>query len=219
MRDRLDAHGAGDLMSAPARTCTRPEVLSPTTRVVEVEGVDVAERQVVVDGRKIRAGTAEDAGRICTSPRSPQGISGERYRQYTNRLRGAVPPGPIMHVDASGEVAALRDADGNRLYDLDAVEVWHREQRPGQGRRAATLRLETLRETDNRRQVLTAAKAGRLRIVPELGHVTIGKTRAAPRVAQAVTELQGLEALGRPDPETGKVPITPAGRAVLARWG
>jgi len=63
--------------------------------------------------------TAAQAGAHCTTPRSPDGVSGRVYRNYVRDLGAPDAVGRDLYT-------------GHKLYDPEAVMEWH-ARRPGQG--------------------------------------------------------------------------------------
>lgn len=165
---------------------------------------------------ELRVGTAEDAGRLCVSPRSPNGVDGQTYRKYTRNLRTEPAPGPVQYIDpATGLVATLVDPMTlAQLYPLDEVPPWNAARRPGARTRATA---ENLRPTATRRLVLDAAAAGRLS-ADRTGRTVIGAEQQPPRVAQSVTELCRLGILEL-DEKARRYRLTKTGRQVLTRFG
>lgn len=169
------------------------------------------ERITLPDGREVNVGTTADAALLCN-------VKPKTYRYYKDRL-GA--PGPIVVDDPvrRGKTMTVRDGDGNELYDLDAVRTWNRT-RPGRGGRGD---LSVVRRTDLRLAVLVEAKAGRLRVAPETGHVVAGALRSpllrdpGRKVRTVVTDLQVRGLLAEPD-KTGTVTLSAAGETVLKSW-
>lgn len=180
----------------------------------------MAERELKVGRKKYRAGTSDDAGRLCVSKRSPDGIGGASYRWYVSVAKTA--PGPILvpdPTDPAQEVPARDGASGGLLFDLDAVEEWNRSRRGQGGYTRAGFTAETVRHTDLREQLLHVARDGKLRIVPDTGRTEVDGVLAERRQAQAVTEMRGWGLLSEPAARLGRVSITAAGRAALTRWG
>lgn len=178
----------------------------------------MAEQTITIDGRTVRAGTAEDAGRLCVSARSPQGLTPERYRHYYYNAGTA--PGPIMVTNPANPdgppVPARDSATGGKLFDLDAVERWN-AARPGRGGwHWSSVTADTLKHTEARGQLLLAARDGRL-CVTDTGHTEVDGQVQPRRVAQSRTSLQRLGVLGEKDAQ-GRVPLTELGIKVLARW-
>lgn len=197
--------------------------------LIETEA-GVTERVVTLpDGRKVRAGTAADAGRLCVTDRSPNGISGAQYRWYSSqsgdgRYRGTPAPGPIMVWDESlGKDVRVPDPEtSGNLYDLDKVEEWN-AARPG-ARRRTHIQLSTLRSTPVRRRLLDAAATGRLRTVG--GRTLLDGEQVDDRTGQSIAELQKVGALEQwatisPRLREGtddRIGLTPDGVALRTRW-
>lgn len=183
----------------------------------------MGERYIDVEGRRIRAGLTEDAAKLWTSTRKPNGIDPGLYRNYVTRAK--IAPGPILvddPADPGNKVPLVDGATRGYLYDLDEV-VRVNVARQGQGRRPSRDSPETLRHTALRQDVLVAARDGKLRIVPETGRTERRGELVDRRAAQAVTELRRLGMLTDPTHPaaagTGLVEITDAGTAALVRWG
>lgn len=79
-----------------------------------------------------RVGDATDAGRLCTTVASPEGVSGDTFRYYVRRLSAPSPVGAVWDARSRRQVS---------VWDLDAVARWH-ASRPGQGARTDLDRVE-----------------------------------------------------------------------------
>lgn len=183
------------------------------------------ERQLEIDGHTYRAGTSEDAGRLCVTSRSPEGVDAATYRYYVTGLKPANrAPGPIQVRNPTGEgtVPARDGATGGLLYDLDAVERWN-ASRPGRsGYHRAGVDPKDVPFAPGRARLLQAAIEGRIRVLPGpkgRPRTMIDGEPADQRSAQAISELRGWGLLGEPTATRGRVSITKAGRAALKRWG
>jgi hypothetical protein len=190
----------------------------------------VTERVVTIEGRRVRVGTFADAGRLCVTDRSPNGVSGHRYREYqsgTASFIEAAPP-PIMVSDPhdpTGPKVPYRDADGNLQVDLGAVAAWNRRRR-GQGGWQPPTSVEDLRRTPFLERLLVAARDGVLSVRPGVKRgwqVYVGDEKLPPqRAGQMLSALVRVGAVEAPDPEVRErqfLPLAAAGRGVLTRWG
>lgn len=177
----------------------------------------VAERIVTIGGKRRRIGTADDAGKLCVTARSPEGVPGRTYYWYWKNDQGA--PGPVL--DERGD--QMRDpATGALLYDLDAAEEWNRS-RPGSavGQRPAQ-DLASLRRTELRHALLAEAEAGRLTLDRD-GKVRVEELklpgRFEPRrVAQQVGELRRLGAFTGGNERRPRLSLSREGRGALERF-
>lgn len=190
----------------------------------------MAERVVTIEGRRVRVGTFADAGRLCVTDRSPDGVSGHRYREYQSGGASMVrpAPGPIMVTDPGdplGPKIPYRDASGALLVDLDAVVAWNAERR-GQGGWQPPTSVEDLRRTPFLERLLVAARDGVLSVRPGVKRgwqVYVGDEKLPPqRAGQMLSALVRVGAVEAPDPEVRErqfLPLAGAGRGVLTRWG
>jgi hypothetical protein len=166
------------------------------------------------DEHGIRRGVAADAGALCITKDSPQGVDAATYRRMCSQL-GA--PRPIQAIDpATKQPYELRNPrTGEKEYDLNAVEEWNRT-RPGPG----AWHHDITRRTPMRHQVLAEIDAGRFTVTIEGLTVKIHRDgelwegRANTRV---FTDLQRGEMVAVP-PVGGAVTITEKARPVLERW-
>lgn len=217
-------------MSATGLT-TRPVPFAPT--LVATEGSGMAERTVEIDGRTVRVGTFADAGRLCVTDRSPNGVSARTYQFYSSpRSRLSDPaPGALQIRDTTDPKAGLipyRDAQGRLQVDLDAVQEWNR-RRPGDGAHGSPDRPETattLRRSPLRERMLVAARDRALVVVrttPGRWQTWIGDEQLPPhRAGQIRGGLHRLELVVAPDPvgpDRQVLALLPAGAEVLTRWG
>lgn len=174
----------------------------------------MAIRTIIVDGKTVRAGTADDVGALCTTPTKPNGLSGRTYRWYSTH-RPEHLRAPDVITDAAGH--PVRDPDtGSRLYDADAVEKWHRS-RPGSAhiaRRQTT--IERLYPTATRRDLTAAAAAGDIRR-DEHDRWELRGEVPSRRLAQSLSELDRLGVFTRD--ADGTVRLSPAGEQLRQRWG
>jgi hypothetical protein len=183
----------------------------------------MVERHVRVGNRVVRAGTDDDAGRLCRTDKQPGGIAGATYRRYTT---DGDAPGPLrLAPRRPGEPGVLlQDEAGGHLYDLDAVEAWHKA-RPGKGGRAAArITADTVRRTDLRELVMVAARDGRLVVEAgpyrgRPGPTLIDGRRQSARVAQSCAEMQRVGGLSSTPAGGGPLRVTAVGRRIFARWG
>lgn len=179
----------------------------------------------VVDGvvskrpRKVRVGTAADAGRLCRTERKPDGVDGDTYTYYTRGLATTRAPGPVMVWDEAAEKAfPLIDPETRGyLYPLDEVEAWN-AARPGQGSGVGTPTADNLRRTKIRATLVTAAEGGILQVADD-GRTVVHGQPISPREAQAVTLLRSLGIL-EPAEVDGqrRWTLTDVGRRVRDRW-
>jgi hypothetical protein len=182
-------------------------------------------RITLPDGRRVNAGTAEDAGQLCARGPSRhdrnanvterrRGVTAATYRHLA-AVRGA--PKALQVPDGQGGVRHLTNESGAHLYDLDAVRAWDRA-RPGPG----NWRSLELRRTALRVAVLAAARDGYLsRPAGEWG---VRVADAAPavlrdparRVRTVVTDLEHRELLSVA--ADGRVSLSRRGAEVLEQW-
>lgn len=199
-----------------------PSTVTATTNAKEGDQVAVIER----DG--LRLGTAADAGRLCVTDRSAEGVSGDLYRYYV-REQGA--PAPYQVKDPiTRKLTSARDADGRELFDLDAVAAWN-DARPGPGSRVNPGR--PVKWTALRWDLLAGARDGRLTqyIVrdylapPDAPPLDEGLRKLArehpgeslelrARPLQRLGELIGADLIHPAPPRSGRYRLTAAGR----RW-
>jgi hypothetical protein len=179
-----------------------------------IPGGAVGIRTVIVDGKPVRAGTADDVGALCISDGSPNGIPGRTYRWYAqHRPEHLRPPGPIT--DEGGNFL-LDPASRSRLYDADAVEAWHKS-RPGSAHAAPRpTNADTLNATPTRRDLLTAAANGQVHY-DDRGRWGLRGNVPTRRIAQSLAELDALGVFAR-DPD-GLIRLSEAGEKLRARWG
>lgn len=217
-------------MSVDATTSPPRAVPSDLTAVIPAAVGEVAmtERTVQVGGRLVRVGNADDAGRLCRTPKRPEGYDGREYRWQVRR-NGA--PSPVQVPDPfppTGQTPTLVDLliDGRPQFDLDAVEEWN-AARPGSGGwRNAAVTAETLPRTETREWLLVAARDGRMTLdLPHRrdrpGVARVDGEQLDSRTAQSRGHMRDLGLLvdPAPDAETRQVLLPEAGRAALTRWG
>lgn len=156
-----------------------------------------------IDADGVRRGNAADAGRLCVTKESPNGVDAATYRRMCSQL-GA--PRPL---------STYNPGTGEKEYDLNAVEEWN-ANRPGPG----AWHHDITRRTPMRHQVLAEIAAGRFTVTIESLTVKIHRDgalwegRANTRV---FTDLQRGEMISVP-PVGGQVTITPKAEPVLQRW-
>lgn len=156
-----------------------------------------------VDEHGVRRGNAADAGAVCKTTKSPNGVPAATYRRMVSQL-GA--PGPVKGRNPdTGEVE----------YDLGAVEQFN-ASRPGPG----AWHHDIKHRTPMRHQVLSEVAAGRFSVVIEDMQVKVRRD-GAPFTGRANTrQFTDLQRAGMIEvPATGgKVEPTDAGRELLATW-
>jgi hypothetical protein len=210
-------------------------VISPPT-MSAAEEEPMTEWTVEVDGQQVQVITADEAGKLFVTRRSPNGVSAIQYAEYARR---GTAPGPQMvtnPLDPDGDpVAARHPVTGRVGYPRSEVER-AAAARPGRGGWYLDLwSADTLNHTELREQMLIAARDGRLEMgepprADRIGPVLIdgqplvvldkqGKARRQTRIQQERGLLQRLGMLDGPGVgESGLIRITDAGRAALTRW-
>jgi hypothetical protein len=158
-----------------------------------------------VDG--VRRGDAADAGALCKTERSRDGVSADTYRRMISQL-GA--PGPLP---------GFNPEDGHREYDLGAVERWNAE-RPGQNK--GSWHRDIRHRTPMRDEFLSAVAAGEVtvRLQPPTLKAELfrGETPLDTRAHSKVYgEFARAEMVATPE-VGGKLELTEAGRELLAEW-
>ena len=186
-----------------------------------------------VDGRGVRVGDFEDAGRLGTTRRKESGVGYDTYRSYI-RLLGAPPP--VMVPDPTADPAVpdppriklINPRTGRLEVDLDAVEKWNRARPGGNVWQFADATPDTLRHSDLREHLLTAARDGDLTTKPPhragyQGWTLIRGERQSVRAAQTRIAMQRMglltEPLGDERRVERRVELTEVGAQVLTRWG
>lgn len=155
------------------------------------------------DENGVRRGNAADAGAVCVTDKSPEGVGASTYRRMVSQL-GAPGPLPGFNPDT-----------GEKEYDLGKVEEFNRSrQGPGSWHRDITHR------TPMRHQVLSEIASGRFTVKIENMQVRVlrdGEPFAGRANTRQFTDLQRAEMITVP-PVGGKVEPTEAGRELLAKW-
>jgi hypothetical protein len=155
------------------------------------------------DEHGVRRGNAADAGAVCKTDKSPNGVSASTYRRMVSQL-GAPAPLPGYNPET-----------GEKEYDIDAVEEFNRNrQGPGSWHRDITHR------TPMRHQVLADIAAGRFSVKVVDLQVKVFRD-GEPFVGRAntrqFTDLQRAKMIAVSE-VGGKVEPTEEGRALLEKW-
>lgn len=186
--------------------------MPPLPRKVTATKDERSDHVAVIERDGLRLGTAADAGPLCITDRSEEGVSGDLYRYYV-REQGA--PGPYQVKDPiTRKPVSARDEQGRELFDLDAVAAWN-ASRPGAGARVVPGR--PVKWSELREVLLAGARDGRLTLNRD------GRTyleadgepvEQKARNLQRVGELVDAGLIRRPRGQQGRYTLTTAGQ----RW-